>query len=287
MPELPEVETVRRGVDAAFRGGRISAVEVYNPRAVRRHAAGADDFAASLKGLEITGSGRRGKFMWLDLNQSQFTARKLRRGRRALVCHLGMSGQFLVRAPGVTPHKHLRAMLRFDDDRELWFVDQRTFGFLELAEFDGFVPGTLGHIAPDVFEPEFDAALTASRLRARRIEVKKALLDQGWISGVGNIYADEALWRARIRGRRLGARISEQEALDLLGHVRAVLEDALESGGTSFDALYVRVNGESGYFSRKLAVYGKAGQPCKRCGATILREVIGDRSAHYCPECQK
>ncbi|MCH7231461.1 bifunctional DNA-formamidopyrimidine glycosylase/DNA-(apurinic or apyrimidinic site) lyase [Glycomyces sp. L485] len=276
MPELPEVETIRRGVDAAFRGGRISAVAVYNPRTVRRHPAGAEDFAASLEGQVITGSGRRGKFMWLTLDDG-----------RALVCHLGMSGQFLVRAPGVTPHKHLRALLRFEDERELWFVDQRTFGFLEIAEFDGHVPTTLSHIAPDVFEPEFDAAQCAARLRSRRIEVKKALLDQGWISGVGNIYADEALWRAGIRGRRLGERISQRKALELLGHVRVVLEDALDSGGTSFDALYVRVNGESGYFSRKLAVYGRAGQPCRHCGTAIRREVIGDRSAHYCPNCQR
>lgn len=275
MPELPEVETVRRGVDSAFRGGRISAVEVYNPRTVRRHPTGAADFTASLKDRVIVGSGRRGKFMWLELDDG-----------RALVCHLGMSGHFLVRAPGVTPHKHLRALLRFDDDRELWFVDQRTFGFLEIAEFDGPVPETLSHIAPDVFEPEFDAALSVARLRGRRIEVKKALLDQGWISGVGNIYADEALWRTGIRGRRLGERISERKAHELLSHVKAVLEDALGAGGTSFDTLYVRINGESGYFSQKLAVYGRAGQPCKRCGTPIRREVIGDRSAHYCPNCQ-
>ncbi|GAB3644693.1 Fpg/Nei family DNA glycosylase [Glycomyces tarimensis] len=276
MPELPEVETVRRGVDAAFRGGRISAVEVYNPRAVRRHLPGAEDFTANLNGLTVAGSGRRGKFMWLHLDDG-----------RALVCHLGMSGQFRVMDAGAEPHKHLRARLRFDDGRELWFVDQRTFGFLELAELEGAVPKTLAHIAPDVFEPEFDAALCATRLRARRIEVKKALLDQAWISGVGNIYADEALWRAGIRGRRLGEKISQRKGLELLVHVREVLEEALAAGGTSFDALYVRVNGQSGYFSRELAVYGRAGQPCRRCGTPIRREVIGDRSAHYCPKCQR
>ena len=287
MPELPEVETVRRGVDAAFRGGLISTVDVYHPRSVRRHAAGPEDFTASLRGLTVTGSGRRGKFMWLHLDQEPDSAEEFLGGDRVLVCHLGMSGQFRVMDAGAEAHRHLRVRIRFADERELWFVDQRTFGFLEVAEHDGTVPKTLGHVAPDVFEAEFDAERCAARLRSRRIEVKKALLDQGWISGVGNIYADEALWRAGIRGRRLGERISQRKAVELLGHVRSVLEDALEAGGTSFDPLYVRVNGESGYFSRELAVYGRAGQPCRRCGTPIRREVIGDRSAHYCPACQR
>jgi formamidopyrimidine-DNA glycosylase len=276
VPELPEVETVRRGVDAAFRGGRISAVEVYNPRAVRRHAPGIEGFQKHLQGLRITGSGRRGKFMWLELDDG-----------RALVCHLGMSGQFLVITHGREAHKHLRVRLHFSDGRELWFVDQRTFGFLDLTDMEGPVPNTLVHIAPDVFESEFDAEAAAAKLMRRRIEVKKALLDQGWISGVGNIYADEALWRARLRGRRSGDSLSKRKALELLGHVKGVLADALEAGGTSFDKLYVDANGENGYFGRDLAVYGRAGQPCRRCGTAIKREVIGDRSAHYCPKCQR
>ncbi|THV42924.1 bifunctional DNA-formamidopyrimidine glycosylase/DNA-(apurinic or apyrimidinic site) lyase [Glycomyces buryatensis] len=276
MPELPEVETVRRGVDAAFTGGRISAAEIFNPRAVRRHAPGADDFAANLRGLEITGSGRRGKFMWLGLDDG-----------RALVCHLGMSGQLHVVTDGREPHRHLRARLRFTDDRELWFIDQRTFGFWELADMDGAVPKTLGHIAPDVFEPEFDAAASAAKLRTRRIEVKKALLDQGWISGVGNIYADEALWRAKLPGKRLGERVSKAKSLELLGHVKDVLTESLAVGGTSFDELYVDARGEAGYFARELAVYGRAGHPCKNCGTTITKTVIGDRSHHYCPQCQR
>jgi formamidopyrimidine-DNA glycosylase len=287
VPELPEVETVRRGVDAAFRGGLISAVEVYNPRSVRRHAAGIEDFTACLRGLTVTGSGRRGKFMWLNLDAEPAASGELPGADRALVCHLGMSGQFRVMDAGMPAHRHLRVRVRFADERELWFVDQRTFGFLEVAEHDGAVPKTLAHIAPDVFEREFDAERCVDRLRSRRIEVKKALLDQGWVSGVGNIYADEALWRAGIRGRRLGERISRRKAVELLGHVRAVLEEALEAGGTSFDPLYVRVNGESGYFSRELAVYGRAGQPCRRCGTPIRREVIGGRSSHYCPVCQR
>lgn len=276
MPELPEVETVRRGVDAAFRGGRISAVEVYNPRTVRRHIPGIADFQANLKDLRITGSGRRGKFMWLGLDDG-----------RALICHLGMSGQLHVVTDGREAHKHLRGRMRFTDDRELWFIDQRTFGYWELADMDGAVPKTMGHIAPDVFEAEFDAELSAARLLRRRIEVKKALLDQGWISGVGNIYADEALWRSRLRGRRSGDSLSKRKALELLGHVRNVLTESLAVGGTSFDELYVDARGEAGYFARELAVYGRAGQPCKRCGTPIAREVIGDRSAHYCPKCQR
>ncbi|WP_112137774.1 bifunctional DNA-formamidopyrimidine glycosylase/DNA-(apurinic or apyrimidinic site) lyase [Glycomyces dulcitolivorans] len=276
MPELPEVETVRRGVDAAFRGGQISAVEVYNPRTVRRHATGIADFQASLKGLEITGTGRRGKFMWLSLDDG-----------RALICHLGMSGQLHVVTDGREPHKHLRGRMTFTDERELWFIDQRTFGYWELSDMDGAVPKTVGHIAPDVFETAFDASASADRLLKRTIEVKKALLDQGWISGVGNIYADEALWRARLRGRRTGDSLSRRKALELLGHVEDVLTESLAVGGTSFDELYVDARGEAGYFARELAVYGRAGQPCKRCQTPIVREVIGDRSAHYCPKCQK
>ncbi len=279
MPELPEVETVRRGVDGAFRGGRISAVEVYNPRAVRRHAPGAEDFQRRLKGHRITGSGRRGKFMWLELDDGE--------DGLALVCHLGMSGQLLVITHQREAHKHLRARLRFDDGRELWFVDQRTFGFLELAEIEGPVPKTLAHIAPDVFEDEFDAEDRIAKLLRRRIEVKKALLDQTWISGVGNIYADEALWRSRLRGRRTGDSLSKRKVSELLGHVRDVLTDALDARGTSFDKLYVDPNGENGSYGANLAVYGRAGQPCKRCGTSIKREVIGDRSAHYCPKCQR
>jgi formamidopyrimidine-DNA glycosylase len=276
VPELPEVETVRRGVDAAFRGGQISAVEVYNPRTVRRHATGIADFQASLKGLEITGTGRRGKFMWLSLDDG-----------RALICHLGMSGQLHVVTDGREAHKHLRGRMTFTDERELWFIDQRTFGYWELSDMDGAVPKTVGHIAPDVFEAAFDASASADRLLKRTIEVKKALLDQGWVSGVGNIYADEALWRARLRGRRTGDSLTRRKALELLGHVEDVLTESLAVGGTSFDELYVDARGEAGYFARELAVYGRAGQPCKRCQTPIVREVIGDRSAHYCPKCQK
>lgn len=276
MPELPEVETVRRGVDAAFRGGRIRTVEVYNPRTVRRHATGIADFQLRLTGLQVTGSGRRGKFMWLTLDDGH-----------ALVCHLGMSGQLHVVTDGRAAHKHLRGRIGFTDARELWFIDQRTFGYWDLAELDGTVPKTMAHIAPDVFEAEFDAAAAAERLLRRTIEVKKALLDQTWISGVGNIYADEALWRARLRGRRSGDSLSKRKALELLGHVKDVLTESLAVGGTSFDALYVDARGEAGYFARELAVYGRAGQPCPRCATPIKREVIGDRSAHYCPKCQR
>jgi len=286
VPELPEVETVRRGVDEAFRGGHIRTVEVYNPRAVRRHATGIADFQLSLTGLQVTGSGRRGKFMWLTLAEPSEGSPALP-SDRALVCHLGMSGQLHVVTDGREAHKHLRARIAFADARELWLIDQRTFGYWDLAELDGTVPKTMAHIAPDVFEAEFDAAAAAEKLLRRHIEVKKALLDQTWISGVGNIYADEALWRARLRGRRSGDSLSKRKALELLGHVKDVLTESLAVGGTSFDELYVDARGEAGYFARELAVYGRAGQPCKRCGTPIKREVIGDRSAHYCPKCQR
>jgi formamidopyrimidine-DNA glycosylase len=276
MPELPEVETVRRGLARWVVGRRIGAVEVRHPRAVRRHAAGPQDFAALLTGRTILDVGRRGKYLWLPLD-----------GGDAIVGHLGMSGQLLVRPAAAPDELHLRIRFAFDDGGpELRFVDQRTFGGLAVSLGGADLPTEIAHIARDPMDPDFSDADFVAAIRRRRTGVKRALLDQTLISGVGNIYADEALWRARLHGARPTEALTRPGAARLLGHVRDVLAEAIVQGGTSFDALYVDVNGESGYFDRSLNVYGREGLPCRRCGTPIRREPFMNRSSFSCPRCQ-
>jgi formamidopyrimidine-DNA glycosylase len=282
VPELPEVESVRRGLAPHVAGRTVADVEVLHPRAVRRHVPGAADLAHRLRGAELGEPRRRGKFLWLpaavDAEPSQ-----------VLVAHLGMSGQFRVVEATVPDEPHLRVRLTFDDDGpQLRFVDQRTFGglALDVAGDDG-VPSSVAHIARDPFEGGYDEAQVARAMRRRRTEVKRALLDQTLVSGVGNIYADEALWRARLHPRRPTERLTQRDAVGVLAAAREVMAEALAAGGTSFDALYVNVNGESGYFGRGLAVYGRTGLPCRRCGTPIVRERFTNRSSHLCPTCQR
>jgi formamidopyrimidine-DNA glycosylase len=276
VPELPEVETVRRGLEKWVVGRRLAAVEVRHPRAVRRHLAGAADFAAALPGRTVTGARRRGKFLWLPLDTGD-----------ALVVHLGMSGQLLLRPPGAPDETHLRVRLTFDDGGpQLRFVDQRTFGAMAFSPGGAVLPPEIAHIARDPLDEQFDDAGFAAALRRRRVGIKTALLDQRLISGVGNIYADEALWRARLHGLRRCDRLTRPAVARLLGHVRDVLTEAIRAGGTSFDALYVNVNGESGWFGRFLAVYGREGEPCLVCGTPIRREPFANRSSYSCPRCQ-
>jgi formamidopyrimidine-DNA glycosylase len=284
VPELPEVEVVRRGVDAHVVGRTVSGVEVLHPRAVRKHVPGAEDFAARLVGRRLRAARRRGKYLWLELGESA-------RADEALVTHLGMSGQLLVQHEDAPDEAHLRVRFRFDDGGpQLRFVDQRTFGGLSLAdlvEVQGVtLPTPIAHIGPDPLEPVFDADTAVAKMRARRTGVKRALLDQTLVSGIGNIYADEALWRAKLHWARPTATLTRPAALRLLGSVAEVLGDALTAGGTSFDALYVNVNGESGYFDRSLAVYGQAERPCPRCGASVRRDAFMNRSSYTCPVCQ-
>ncbi|MBB5155472.1 bifunctional DNA-formamidopyrimidine glycosylase/DNA-(apurinic or apyrimidinic site) lyase [Saccharopolyspora phatthalungensis] len=292
MPELPEVEVVRRGVAEHAVGRTLSSVEVLHPRAVRRHVPGPADFAGRLAGRCLSAARRRGKYLWLELgDEGSSREATLLSGGEALVVHLGMSGQLLVQ-PGDNPdEKHLRVRLRFaDGGPELRFVDQRTFGGLHLAdlvEVDGIaLPKPVAHIAPDPLEQVFDPAAVAARLRARRTGIKRALLDQSLVSGVGNIYADEALWRAKLHWARPTASLTRPKIRELFDAVTAVMQEALHAGGTSFDALYVNVNGESGYFDRSLAVYGQAGRPCRRCGASVRRDAFMNRSSYTCPVCQ-
>jgi formamidopyrimidine-DNA glycosylase len=275
VPELPEVETVRRGLERHVAGRVIDEVEVLHPRAVRRHAAGAADFAAALRGRDLAVPLRRGKYLWLPA------------GPDALLAHLGMSGQLLVGEPGrpLSPHVRVRFTFR-DGGPDLRFIDQRTFGHLLVSPGGAQLPSVIAHIAPDPLDAAFDPAVFAARLRTRRSGIKRALLDQSLVSGVGNIYADEALWRARLHGDRPADRLRGPDVSRLLDAVQEVFAEALSVGGTSFDSLYVNVNGQSGYFDRSLNVYGRAGQPCPRCGTPVRRDAFMNRSSFSCPACQ-
>ena len=272
---------MRTGLDAHVTGRTLSSVEVHHPRAIRRHLLGAGDFTGRLTGRKVVATQRRGKYLWLELSDDI-----------ALLAHLGMSGQLLVQPVGTADEKHLRVRFSFDDDGpELRFVDQRTFGgFLvdDLVTVDGTpLPSAVAHIARDPMDPKFDAAETVAALRRKRTEVKRALLDQSLVSGIGNIYADEALWRARLHWSRSTERLSAAKAAEVLTAATDVMREALGQGGTSFDALYVNVNGQSGYFERSLAVYGQEGLPCRRCGTAIRREPFMNRSSYFCPRCQR
>ncbi|MEZ0366706.1 bifunctional DNA-formamidopyrimidine glycosylase/DNA-(apurinic or apyrimidinic site) lyase [Mycobacterium sp. pUA109] len=276
MPELPEVEVVRRGLQAHVVGRTITAVRVHHPRAVRRHEAGPADLTARLLGATIRGTDRRGKYLWLILDDE------------ALVVHLGMSGQMLL---GALPNaNHLRIAALLDDGTTLSFVDQRTFGgwlLADLVTVDGSaVPEPVAHLARDPLDPRFDADAVVETLRRKHSEIKRQLLDQSVVSGIGNIYADEALWRARVHGGRSAATLTRPRLRAVLDAAADVMRDALAAGGTSFDALYVNVNGESGYFDRSLDAYGREGEPCRRCGAVIRREKFMNRSSFSCPKCQ-
>ena len=326
MPELPEVEVVRRGLAAHVTGKVITAVRVHHPRAVRRHEAGPADLTARLLGSRISGTGRRGKYLWLTLQEgtdeplarrATDTDEPLARrasvpdeplARRAsdpdepetaLVVHLGMSGQMLLgSAPSAGASgqqrqpdgNHLRIAALLDDGTTVSFVDQRTFGgwmVTDLVDVDGVqVPEPVAHIARDPLDPHFDRDAVVNILRHKNSEIKRQLLDQTVVSGIGNIYADEALWRAKVNPTRLASGLSRRKLAEVLDAAAAVMSDALGQGGTSFDSLYVNVNGESGYFDRSLDAYGRDGQPCRRCGAVMRREKFMNRSSCYCPRCQ-
>jgi formamidopyrimidine-DNA glycosylase len=291
MPELPEVETVRAGLERHVVGRTIAKAEVLNPRAVRRDPAGPDGFAAAMADRTLIRAERRGKYLWFALDDDE-----------ALLAHLGMSGQLLVGEPDRPLSPHVRTRFTFvDGGPDLRFTDQRTFGHLMLCPLEaafpvaeespglgglGRVPEPIVHIAADPLEPAFDPDAFAARLGRRKTGIKRALLDQSLISGIGNIYADEALWRARLHWARPTETLRRAEVSRLLAAVNEVLTEALRAGGTSFDALYVNVNGESGYFDRSLNAYGREGEPCGRCGAPIRRDTFMNRSAYSCPRCQ-
>jgi len=275
VPELPEVETVREGLQRHISGRTFATVQVLHPRAARRHLAGPEDLAAALRGGTVGDVRRRGKYLWLPVDAD------------ALIAHLGMSGQLVVGEPGRPLTPHVRARFTFTDGGpDLRFDDQRTFGHLSFSPGGAELPPAIAHIAPDPLEPAFDDELFAKRLRIRRTGIKRALLDQSLISGVGNIYADESLWRARLHWARGTDALRRADVARLLAAIRGVFAEAIGAGGTSFDRLYVHVNGQSGYFDRELAVYGRAGLPCPRCGTAVRREKFMSRSSFSCPRCQ-
>jgi formamidopyrimidine-DNA glycosylase len=295
VPELPEVEVVRRGLETHVVGRTVEQVSFHGHRVARRHPLGAGDLAARLRHRRIRAARRRGKYLWLELEEG----RPERTGTpgedptdppdaSALLIHLGMSGQLLVQDVSAPSARHEHARFAFTDDGpHLRFVDQRTFGGMAWSDLDeNRIPLAIAHIAPDPFEEDFDVAAVVRRLKTRDSAIKRSLLDQSLVSGIGNIYADEALWRAGVHGERLARTLTRPALTRVLGHAREVMALALEQGGTSFDALYVNVNGQSGYFDRSLNAYGQEGRPCSRCGTPIRREQFMNRSSFSCPRCQ-
>ena len=290
MPELPEVEVVRAGLAPAVTGSVFRSVHVLDTRSLKRHDARRGDFVGLLEGATVLEIRRRGKFLWMPL------ANTVGAGHGdALVVHLGMSGQVLLREPDAPDDRHLRVRLvtEMPDGRavDVRFVDQRIFGSMAVDQLvegiGGLVPAQAAHIAADPLEADFDDDAFVTALRKRRTGIKRALLDQGLISGIGNIYADESLWRARLHYDRPTDALTAAKARELLGHVRDVLGQALAEGGTSFDAQYVNVNGQAGYFEHSLNAYGRQGEACSRCGATLRRESFMNRGSHFCPLCQR
>jgi len=300
VPELPEVEVVRSGLAPALTGAVISGVEVLDRRSLKRHDPTIGDFERLLTGVRVAAAVRRGKFLWLPLD-----------GERAIVGHLGMSGQMLLRTPehpGDDRHTRVRLHVEHPEHGELRvdFVDQRIFGSLAVdrmlptsdGQIAGFsasvtgewarsVPSQVAHIARDPLDPAFSDSTFAARLARRDTGIKRVLLDQGVVSGIGNIYADETLWAVRLHPEQPASSLSRRRVNELLAAVRDVLGRALVEGGTSFDAQYVNVNGASGYFAHSLNAYGQTGEPCARCGTPIVREPFMNRSSHRCPRCQR
>jgi formamidopyrimidine-DNA glycosylase len=286
VPELPEVEVVRAGLAPAVTGATVESVTVYDERSLRRHDGPSEDFVQRLTGAVFGAPLRRGKFLWIPVATHG----------EAVVVHLGMSGQVLLRDRDTDDNlTRVRLELRHPEHGALRlnFVDQRIFGSMAIDPLlptgvEGeTVPSQVAHIARDPLDPHFDDAAFLTKLAKRNTGIKRALLDQGLISGIGNIYADESLWRSRLHYEYPTAQLPKARAKELLAQVRAVLRTALDEGGTSFDAQYVNVNGQSGYFSHSLNAYGQQGKPCARCGRPIVREQFMNRGSHFCPRCQR
>lgn len=294
MPELPEVETVRRGIEQHCLHKTIATARILSPRTARNQSGGESAWARALESQQFSAAVRRGKFLWLELaGQNQ-----------AVIFHLGMSGQLRVRdaaAAQAPPSKHLRARLNFTDGSCLDFVDQRIFGHTEVRQLlpttdshpGGYgspallLPAGVEHIARDVLDPYLDVEGVIRKARQSSRCVKTILLDQGLVSGIGNIYADEGLYLAGVSPLRAGNRLAVERWRRLLEAVGEVMRFALQQGGTSFDALYVNTTGEPGYFARQLRVYGRDGETCRNCGSLVIRTVVGGRSSHWCRTCQR
>lgn len=295
MPELPEVEVVRQGLADQIIGCQIVQVQVFHQRSLRGYEQ--NDLAQVAVGKKIASIVRRGKFIWWLLEP----------GPQAILVHLGMSGQVLVNSagkgkPGEGALKHLRVRFILADDRRIDFVDQRTFGRLHpvslQATVDGqaggwgsdypYLPKTLADtLARDCLDPAVNWTVVIQRIQKRKAPIKNLLLDQGLVSGIGNIYADEALFAAGVHPLTPGGKLSEIAIKKIYDSAQQVMRSALAQGGTSFDALYVDPEGNPGYFARSLQVYGRSGQACRRCQAKLEQLRLANRSATFCPQCQK
>ena len=274
---------MRLGLAPAVTGASIAAVTVFDERSLRRHEGPSEDFIERLTGRGMLAPHRRGKFLWVPLAG----------GAEALIVHLGMSGQVLLRDQS-TDDPLTRIRLDLATGYRLNFVDQRIFGSMAIDALvpasdhpDQLIPSQVAHIARDLVDPLFDDRLFLARLRRKNTTIKRALLDQTLVSGIGNIYADEALWAARIHYDQPTATLTTPRAKALLAELRAVLAKALDEGGTSFDTQYLNVNGQSGYFAHSLRAYGQQGSPCPRCGTVLVREQFMNRGSHFCPRCQR
>ena len=275
MPELPEVETVRRGLAQLVTGYTFQSAEGLHPRVLKQASLAP---LSAVVGARIKGVHRRGKFLWFELDRDQ-----------VLVAHLGMSGQFLVAHKDRPAPRHVRARFLLNrglNKRDLAFSDQRTFGWLSLEQTTNGIPQSALHIAVDPFDKSFDRAAVIAKMKSRKAAIKTVILNQEIMSGVGNIYADESLWRAKIHPETPACDLSIRKIGSLIDSAKTVMSEAIEAGGTSFDALYINVNGESGFFETSLAAYGQEYKPCPRCGREIRRIAFGGRSSHFCPKCQ-
>jgi len=276
VPELPEVETVRRGLEHFLTGYTIRTSQNLHPRLLKPASIAP---LSAIEGARITTINRRGKFLWFELNRDL-----------TLVAHLGMSGQFLVARKDRPEPTHVRArftLKRGFKTHELVFSDQRTFGWLSVEQSIDGIPQSAQHIALDPFDPAFDRGAVIAKIKSRKAAIKNMILNQEIMSGVGNIYADESLWRAKIHPEIPANELSTKKIGALVDAATEVMAEAIEVGGTSFDAMYINVNGESGFFETSLAAYGQEGEPCPRCGREIKRIAFGNRSSHFCPNCQR
>lgn len=283
MPELPEVEVVRKGLAKHVKNRKISNAKVRNNRALRNFEFSTKTFEKTIAGFTINSVERRGKFLWMTLKNSS----------QAISAHLGMSGQMLMVKKDEKPSTHARVTFDFSDTkRSLHFIDQRTFGWVNLEELveakdKRLVPQSVLHISPDLFEESFDMDKTISNIKRRKTGIKQALLNQEIVAGIGNIYADEALWLAKTHWADVCENLSEKKIKEILISAKEVMAKALEKGGTSFDDLYIDVNGESGYFENELNAYGREGERCYRCDLEMVREAFSNnRSSTICPNCQ-
>ncbi len=276
MPELPEVEITRRHLDDAMTGRRLISVHTTHPRTARNNAGGPKEIDERLQGRTVLGVGRKGKFLAAPLDDGQ-----------TFVAHLGMSGRFSVGDPSEAEPAHTHFRARLDDGLEVRFIDPRTFGFVAVVTSDEIGDSGFSRIGPDAWDTTPSAEELTVALARRSAPVKALLLDQVIVSGLGNIYADEALHMSGIHPLRPGRDLTEAELGRLLQATRSVLGDAIDNGGTSLDDLaYLLPDGRAGENLDRLRVYGRTDLPCPNCGTPIQRIVIRARSSHFCPQCQ-